>query len=111
METQITYEIQNMDKEIVEKGYVNVETADDDEPEIYVENADGSYVPESTWGSVDIDTYIYLHCIFEVHRYRAWFRADINIYSFLEAIWHGLDGRKYEYEENDYTITINPYQK
>lgn len=77
METQINYKIQNINKEVVEKGYVNVESVVDDKPEC-------TYAGES----VHVDTYIFLH-----------------------TIWNGRYGEKYEYEDNDYTITINPDEK
>lgn len=100
---KVQYEIQNMDKELVEIGYVIVETLDDDEPEIFTD-----YEPKNTYAGefADIKTYICFHCIFRVHRW-ARFMADIGKYVFLHAIRYHLGGEKYEYEDGDYKIIIN----
>lgn len=87
METQVNYEIQNMDEEIVEKGYVIAETVNDDEPELYIENEQGFYVPELAYtGKI----------------------VPIDSYWFWEAVWDHRDGTEYGYEDGEYEVTINP---
>lgn len=86
MEHEVQYEIQNANGEKIYNGYAIAESVDDDEPEIYVVTEQGFPIPESVYAGESV-------------------AIDVN--TFLEAIWDGKNGEKYEYKDNSYKIIIN----